>query len=338
MDITFLLALQKFRASLPPFWERFFNAVSVWDLSVYAVLFIPCLLYWCLDKRKGQVIIFSYVGARFINAVLKLTVCCYRPWIRDPRVIPSPAALGGAGGYSFPSGHSSSGMGLFGSAGWVFRRSFFGLVTAVLWLFVALVMFSRNFLGVHTPQDVLVGAAVGVLAVWLSGIFLSWTEGEGSASGWHRDILVLVAALACCAVTLAYFVAKPYPVDYVDGRVLVDPLAMQLSSLKQVGELAGLFIGWFIERRLIRFSTDCSVPEKLARFGLLAPGLLWVNSRSAPLAACFFGRRGTVIVSRFAFVFYIVCVAPLVCRLLHLLFVRLSVVLPALHKKCRNSA
>ena len=185
MDISYLLFLQRLRAALPPFWEKFFNTVSVWDLSIYAVLFIPCLLYWCLDKSLGQRVMFSYIGARFINAVLKLTVCCYRPWIRDSRVVPAPAALGGAGGYSFPSGHSSSGMGLFGSAGWVLRRRFCGLLTAALWVFIALVLFSRNFLGVHTPQDVIVGAAVGVLAIWLAGLFLDW-EGrldEGAAKG-----------------------------------------------------------------------------------------------------------------------------------------------------------
>jgi hypothetical protein len=276
---------------------------------------------------------FSYVGARFINAVLKLTVCCYRPWIRDPRVVPSPAALGGAGGYSFPSGHSSSGMGLFGSAGWAFRRECFGLLTAALWLFVALVLFSRNFLGVHTPQDVVVGAAVGVLAIWLSDRFLNWM-GEDSS----RDVPVLLASLLFCGLTLLYFVAKPYPVDYVDGKVLVDPLAMQLSSLKQVGELAGLFIGWFIERKFIKFSTECSIPEKLVRFVLCGLGLLWVNRHATRLAACFFGRRGTVIVSRFAFVFYIMCVAPLACLLLHVLFSRLPGKLPGLNKKSRNPA
>ncbi|MCR5621921.1 MAG: phosphatase PAP2 family protein [Treponema sp.] len=363
MDISYLLFLQRLRAALPPFWEKFFNTVSVWDLSIYAVLFIPCLLYWCLDKSLGQRVMFSYIGARFINAVLKLTVCCYRPWIRDSRVVPAPAALGGAGGYSFPSGHSSSGMGLFGSAGWVLRRRFYGLLTAALWVFIALVLFSRNFLGVHTPQDVIVGAAVGMLAIWLAGCFLDW-EGrldEGAAKGVGgigknaldkggsdrtginnsagaksgdfgrlgpgkipTDVLVLVAALAVCAVTLAYFVAKPYPVDYVDGKVLVDPLAMQLSSLKQVGELAGLFLGWFIERRFIRFSTDCSVPEKLVRLAVCGTGLLWESRHVPRMVRAVFGARGAVIVIQFIFVFYIMCVAPLLCRLLHRAFVSLG--------------
>ncbi|MBP5156316.1 MAG: phosphatase PAP2 family protein, partial [Treponema sp.] len=254
-----------------------------------------------------------------------------------------------------------------------------GLLTAALWVFVALVLFSRNFLGVHTPQDVIVGAAVGVLAIWLAGCFLDW-EGrldEGAAKGFGgigtnaldkggsdrtginnsagakaggsgrtginnsagakaggsgrlgpgkipTDVLVLVAALAVCAVTLAYFVAKPYPVDYVDGKVLVDPRAMQLSSLKQVGELAGLFLGWFIERRFIRFSTDCSVSEKLVRLAVCGTGLLWESRHVPRMVRAVFGARGSVIVIQFIFVFYIMCVAPLLCRLLHRAFVSLG--------------
>ena len=317
MDIAYLLFLQRIRGAVSPFWERFFNAVSVWDLSIYAVLLIPCLLYWCVDKRRGQLVLFSYVGARFFNAVLKLTFCCYRPWIRDARVIPSPLALGGAGGYSFPSGHASSGVGLFASAGWAYRRSFFGIVTALLWLFVLLVMFSRNFLGVHTPQDVLVGASVGILAIYLSERFLDWIDQNGA-----KDFLVLLLAAASCAATLGYFMMKPYPVDYVDGRLLVDPLRMQLSSFKQLGELAGLFLGWFIERRWIRFSTVCSVPEKLVRFLLCAVGLIWVNRHVPPLLNAVLGVRGAVIMNRFVFIFYIVCVAPFFCRLLHGIFGR----------------
>ncbi len=317
MDISYLLWLQDIRKRLHPAWELGFNAVSDWSLSVYAVLLIPCLLYWCLDKRKGQLVIFSYVGARFINAVLKLSVCCYRPWIRDSRVIPSPRALGGAGGYSFPSGHASSGVGLFASAGWTLRQSCAGLLSTVLWTFTILVLFSRNFLGVHTPQDVVVGTGVGVLAIYLSGRFLARMEDGGSS-----DALVLLAAAAVTALTLLYFVAKPYPTDYVDGQLLVDPAAMQLSSLKQVGELAGLIAGWFIERRWVRFSTACTAAEKLLRFVLCAPGLLWAERIAPRLIRSVLGARGSVITSRFVFVFYIVCIAPCICRLLHGIFAR----------------
>ncbi len=329
MDISYLLFLQRLRSALPPFWEKFFNAVSVLDLSIYSILLIPCLLYWCMDKRKGQFVLFSYVGARFINAVLKLTFCCYRPWIRDARVIPSQMALAGAGGYSFPSGHSSSGVGLFGSAGWAFRKSFWGLLTAVFWIYSLLVLFSRNYLGVHTPQDVLVGALVGILALYLSERFLNWIEGNEA-----KDVLVLFVSGAVCVLVLIYFICKPYPVDYVDGKVLVDPLRMQLSSLKQVGEFAGLFAGWFIERKWIKFSTDCSVLEKLFRFVLCGLGLLFVNRYAPLLLSAFLGTRGAVIMNRFVFIFYIVCVAPLVCRILHVLFCKLDL----LAKKYKNFA
>lgn len=44
--------------------------------------------------------------SRYIGDSSKLFACCYRPWVREPKIVPAGDAITSASGYSFPSGHS----------------------------------------------------------------------------------------------------------------------------------------------------------------------------------------------------------------------------------------
>lgn len=71
---------------------------------------------------------------------------------------------------------------------------------------ILLVMFSRNYLGVHTPQDVLTGAAVGLLSAFLLPCLLRWAEkgpNRGLNGGRHRArALVRPVRLVCAGEKL----------------------------------------------------------------------------------------------------------------------------------------
>ena len=43
-------------------------------------------------------------------------------------------------------------------------------------LFLALIAFSRIYLGVHTPQDILVGSLSGLLMMWIVLRVMGWVE------------------------------------------------------------------------------------------------------------------------------------------------------------------
>lgn len=121
-------------------------------------------------------------------------------------------------------------------------------------------LFSRNDLGVYTPQDILAGAATGVAAPCLARGALRWAD-----AGPRRDLLVLAAGLTPRAAVIAYAALKPYPKDYVNGVLLVDPVKMQPDAFSVAGAVAGLLLGWVWERR-VRFETAGSVVAKLIRF------------------------------------------------------------------------
>ena len=84
MDIQYLLWLQELKQALPSSVEQFFVIVSAIAASS-ALIVIPCVLYWCLDKRSGALALLAYGFSWLCNQLIKNTVCCYRPWIRDSR-------------------------------------------------------------------------------------------------------------------------------------------------------------------------------------------------------------------------------------------------------------
>lgn len=250
MDIAYLLWLQGIRESLPPFVEQVFLAISAIAISK-ALVVLPCLLYWCINKRAGQYVLMSFSFGGLCNQLIKNTVCCYRPWIRDAAVHPAKDALAEATGYSFPSGHTQAATNIFGAIGWFYREKRKTL-SVLCWVFVVLVAFSRNFLGVHTPQDVIVGLLEGIVVIAAVGPLLRWVD---EADG--RDLKVTLVFMAIVVAFLVFATVRPYPMDYdAAGNLLVDPEAMKIDCYKISGLTGGAVLGWFFERKYLNYTVD----------------------------------------------------------------------------------
>lgn len=249
MDISFLLWLQGIRESAPSFIQGFFNVMGL-EALIGCFIVLPCVIYWCVDKKSGQFALLAYSASSACNQLIKNTVCAYRPWLRDARITPNASAIQGADGYSFPSGHSQSSSSLVLGLVWQ-KRHAHPVLTAVAGIFVALVVFSRLFLGVHAPQDVLVGLLEGFGFVLLADRLVPWLEEKEG-----RDIQALVVGCILTAAFLVYITVKPYHTDYVDGKLLVDPVQTMVSCYKSGGLFVGVLAGWVVERRYVCFDTD----------------------------------------------------------------------------------
>lgn len=246
MDFDYLLWLQDLRLSAPPLVQGVFSFMGS-EAAMAVAMAIPCYVYWCLDRECGQFALLSYGSSTMFNQLVKNTACVYRPWVRNTRLVPDSVALTGAGGYSFPSGHVQSTASTLGAIGWKYRRRWVIMSAA---LFTVLVGFSRNILGVHTPQDVLVGLLEGCAFVALTSRVLPWIEAREG-----RDLYVTLGGAAATLLYLVFVTLKPYPMDYVGGQLLVDPAEMLVSCYKAGGAFLGILLGWFAERRYVRFQT-----------------------------------------------------------------------------------
>lgn len=268
MDIQILLALQNFREATGQCLNSFFAFMTTIAVDYWVI--VPALImFWIVDKRNGLIMLFSSAIGRYVNALLKAAFCVYRPWVRSDAIKPLPEVMSGATGYSFPSGHASSVGNFYGALIIIYRKYkgmciFFGVM-------ILLTMLSRIYVGVHTPQDVIVGAATGLFAAFAGEKILNWVDKNPD-----KDWVVLLATVLLMAAGLAYITFKPYPMDYVDGVLLVDPKKMTVDGYKDPGIGFGMILGWFIERRYINFSTEGTKQQKFLRSAVGAIAFVFI--------------------------------------------------------------
>ena len=234
--------------------------MTVTDFITSPVMYLAmALLYWCFNKRAAYYIAMNISFGSMVNQALKNTFCVYRPWIKNPDIKPVPKAFETATGYSFPSGHTQIASSEFLSvAVWQKNRKWLVCVCVFMTL---LVMFTRNYLGVHTLQDVFASLAVSVAVLFVTKKILEWADGKK-----NRDLIVFGIGMAVCTAFLVYATVKPYPTDFTpDGKLLVDPKEMITDCYSAAGCVYGFLIGWICERRFVNFKTDVSKKSKIIR-------------------------------------------------------------------------
>ena len=129
-----------------------------------AFLVAALIVFWCVDKRKGYYILSVGMFGTMANQFMKLWFRVPRPWVLDEKFSILEQAREGAGGYSFPSGHTQSSVGTFGGIAVTTKNKTLRIVCILI---AILVPFSRMYVGVHTPLDVLVAAVMAVLLIFV---------------------------------------------------------------------------------------------------------------------------------------------------------------------------
>jgi len=268
-QIDYLLLLQNFRDLSFHVFDKFFLMVTMFG-EVYIPLGITCLIYWCISKRAGFYILSSYMYSFLLNTVCKFSACIYRPWVLDARVKPVAEAIPAATGYSFPSGHTAGAVAIFGSILVWLREN--KLIKYTCLTLILLVMMSRNYLGVHTPQDVVVSLVFGVFIILYNKKLLIWCS-----KGKHRDILISGVVTVLSILVMLYIYYKHCPIDYLNGKILYDPLSAKIDMFTRIGFVIGSFWGWTAEKHFISFRPkNGSLIEKVIRFfiGIFIAGLI----------------------------------------------------------------
>ena len=309
MDIEYLLLLQRLREAagglLTPLMELV-SELAASSVTIGAAAFV----FWAVDRHFGGFLMLNYVGSSLLNQAVKLTACVYRPWVRDGRVQPVLTALDKATGYSFPSGHTQSAAAIYGSVAlWYGKKRpwLAGLMAAM----ILLTGFSRNYLGVHTPQDVIVSMALCAGYLWLNGKVAALLEKRPGL-----DVAVAAAGVAFALASVAWFSCKSYPLDYVDGALLVDPVVMMEDGFMAAGMVFGFYPGWLIERRWLRFTTS---PRRRWQYALAAAALVPMLAIYRLLPGALAGLTGPLwaeFISCALLAFYVMTLVPaLICRI-----------------------
>ena len=297
--MEFLRLLESLRT---PIGDAFFSAITI--LGEETIFIVAGLLFfWCIDKKQGYFILAVGFLGTIINQFLKLVFRVPRPWVLDPEFTIVESARAEATGYSFPSGHTQSSVGVFGSIARVNKNKILrGLCIAVC----VLVPLSRMYLGVHTPADVSVSIIIAVALVFiLYPIINKVTE----KPAYMRIFFLSMAALS--GMFLVYVQAFPFPAD-IDLHNLESGLK---NAYKIFGCIIGLWVAYEADHRFIQFDTKAVWWSQIVKLVLGLLLLLAIKSGlKAPLYALCNGGYLADGIRYFLVVFFAGCIWPLTFR------------------------
>ncbi|MBQ7319743.1 MAG: phosphatase PAP2 family protein [Clostridia bacterium] len=273
---------------------------------------IGMVVFWCVNKYQGYYLLsVGFVGT-VINQFLKMVFRIPRPWVKDPAFTIVESAREAASGYSFPSGHTQTAVGLFGGLARANRGAVLRGISVALCVLVPL---SRMYLGVHTPLDV--GVSIGIALLLIFAVYPLFMRAERSPRTMYALLcgaLVLVVAFTC------YVHLFPFPEEVYTEQNLHNLLSARKNAATLMGCLFGFLVVYTVDLRYLRFDTRAvwwaqiikavvglalvlaakellklplnallpEYPARMVRYFLLVivGGILW------PMTFRFFGRLG----------------------------------------------
>lgn len=150
------------------FFTPFMKFISILgEDGILLVLFSLALMLFAKTRKNGVCMLGALCfGVLFTNIILKNAVCRMRPFEAYALFEEFWNFVGAphAGGYSFPSGHTTAAAASMTALMLTFGKK--SIIPAVS--FVALMAASRNYLMVHYPTDVVAAMLVGAVAALCS--------------------------------------------------------------------------------------------------------------------------------------------------------------------------
>lgn len=237
--MDFLVLLSNFRS---PVLDAFFSFITMFGEETIFIV-IGLAFYWCISKKQGYYLLSVGLIGTILNQFLKLVFRIPRPWVQNPDFTIVEAARAEATGYSFPSGHTQTSVGIFGGIALWNKNKIVRIISIALCI---LVPFSRLYLGVHTPLDV--GVSV-VLALVLIFVLYPLIKRAKNLLKTMRVIFALMSAFG--ASFLIFVSVYNFPAD-VDISNLAHGTE---TAYKMLGVILGLWLSFELDQKYLNFET-----------------------------------------------------------------------------------
>ena len=212
----------------------FLSQLSMFGEELVLII-VMGFFYWVWDKEIGKSIGMIFLLDSVWNPMIKNVALRLRPYFCSDRIdllrlIDTDAGKYdvAAQGYSFPSGHSSGAAAVYGASAYYLRKKW---VTVLAFLLPLLVGFSRVVVGAHFPTDVMVGWALGALAIFL----VPWLR-KKIKNRWVFYGVIVVTALpgffyctsndyfTACGMLVGFVLAEPFEERFVNFENTRSPI------------------------------------------------------------------------------------------------------------------
>lgn len=243
---------------------------------------ISMIVFWCIDKHQGYYLLCVGFLGTVINQFLKMFFRVPRPWIKDPDFTIVESAREGASGYSFPSGHTQTSIGLFGGLARWNKNAVIRIIGIAM---CVLVPFSRLYLGVHTPTDVAVSVALGLVLV-----FAGYPVFKKAKDKPALMYIVLGVLTAVMIGFICFLYLYPFPEEAYNAENIENLLSAKKNAFTLLGCNLGMLVVYAVDSMYTRFETKAVWWAQLIKAGGgLMVVLLVKEGLKAPLDALFGG-------------------------------------------------
>jgi len=222
------------------------------------IIAIALYILYNNDKKKGFYIFSSVAIAVMTTNLLKSIVRSPRPF----QVIDSIQGkrLATATGYSFPSGHTTTGASFYTALALAYKKRILTILCIIL---MSLVGLSRLYLGVHWPIDVLVGLIIGIS---FSLLFSHYLDALYDDEHIRMRFLCIMGVLFVSAALLLGVLLNFFSADEVAYTDLMKALSLG----------GGGYFGFVLENKKVHFSVNESRGKQILRYVLGLAGIFLI--------------------------------------------------------------
>ena len=241
--MPFLYFLQEIRN---PVLDAIFSVVTLCGEETIFMA-VGMIVFWCVSKYQGYYLLSVGFLGTLLNQFLKMLFRIPRPWVRDPNFSIVESAREAASGYSFPSGHTQTSVGLFGGLARWNKNTALRIAMIALCVLVPL---SRMYLGVHTPADVLVSLGIATLMIFVGAPL--FRKAEQSPKLMYSIIFTMVALMLAYLVFICCY---EFPASVYLPENIHNLESARKNGFTLTGCVIGLIFVYTVDLRWTKFDT-----------------------------------------------------------------------------------
>lgn len=241
--MSFLYLLESIRN---PVFDFIFSFITLFGEETIFMA-VGMIVFWCFDKFQGYYLLCTGFLGTVINQSLKMIFRIPRPWVKDPGFTIVESAREAASGYSFPSGHTQTSVGVFGGLARWNKNTVVRILAIAACVLVPL---SRMYLGVHTPLDV--GVSIVIALILVFALYPLFKRAAKCPKAMYIFLYSLIAITLAFLLFVSYF---PFPQEVYSVVNVHNLISARKNAYTLLGCSIGLLTIYWFDNKYVKFST-----------------------------------------------------------------------------------